>query len=86
MFRQRMCRWARLRIAMLPHMIVLEPSQECFVSAILGACAFGYLTQSIYFSIGFALWHVLYWAVCDFILISIVQVCQPLILKVKEVF
>jgi ceramide glucosyltransferase len=73
LFRQRMCRWARLRIAMLPHMIVLEPSQECLISAIFGACAIGYLTQNVYFSFVFIGWHILYWAICDYTLITIVQ-------------
>lgn len=77
-FRQRMCRWARLRIAMLPHMIVLEPSQECFMSAILGACAIGYLTQSAYFSLLFVGWHILYWAICDYILSRIIHQNSPL--------
>ncbi|KAI6184126.1 Ceramide glucosyltransferase [Aphelenchoides bicaudatus] len=72
-FRQRMCRWARLRIAMLPHMIVLEPSQECFASAFLGFLAVYFLTQTSYFALCFVCWHISYWCLCDYILISIVQ-------------
>jgi len=54
-------------------MIVLEPSQECFASAILGAAAIGYLTQALHFSLVFVVWHISFWAICDFILINIVQ-------------
>jgi hypothetical protein len=55
-------------------MIILEPSQECFVSAILGFCAIWYLTQTTYLALCFVGWHLTYWAVCDYILITIVQV------------
>jgi ceramide glucosyltransferase len=72
-FIERMCRWTRLRISVLPHMIVLEPAQECFMSGIFGACAMRYLTQNVYFSFVFIGWHILYWAVCDYILISVIQ-------------
>ncbi|KAI6194408.1 Ceramide glucosyltransferase [Aphelenchoides besseyi] len=72
-FTRRLCRWAQLRAAMLPHMIVLEPSQECFVSCVLGACALGYLTGSVYCSMIFSLLHITYWAICDFTLITFIQ-------------
>ncbi|KAI6242795.1 Ceramide glucosyltransferase [Aphelenchoides fujianensis] len=72
-FTRRMCRWARLRVAMLPHMIILEPSQECFVSSLLGACALGYLTESLYVALVFVVLHVGYWAICDYTLITLLQ-------------
>ncbi|CAD5216389.1 unnamed protein product [Bursaphelenchus xylophilus] len=72
-FHERMCRWMKLRIAMLPHTIILEPAQECFMCCLLGSTALFYLTNSFYYVFSYAVLHMLYWIICDFILINIVQ-------------
>jgi len=70
-FQARLQRWAKLRVAMLPHTIFLEPLSECFV---LGACA----AWSANYLFGweplvFFLVHVLVWFFFDWILLSVVQ-------------
>jgi hypothetical protein len=65
--------WIKLRIAMLPHTIILEPAQECVVASIIGA-----LSITHFFGIQalplFLAFHYIYWAICDYILIHIFQV------------
>ena len=65
--------WIKLRIAMLPHTIILEPVQECIFASFVGALSFGYLFgQQAMFP--FLAFHFIYWATCDFILIKTLQV------------
>ncbi|CAD6195290.1 unnamed protein product [Caenorhabditis auriculariae] len=58
-FLDRICRWIKLRIAMLPHIIVLEPLQDCFPSGLIASfsatCLFGF-NPLTYFLIHTALW------------------------------
>lgn len=70
-FQARLTRWAKLRVAMLPHTIVLEPLSECFL---LGACAswavsilFGWNALLFYFG------HVMLWLGFDWTLLCVVQ-------------
>uniref|UniRef100_A0A915CX98 Uncharacterized protein n=1 Tax=Ditylenchus dipsaci TaxID=166011 RepID=A0A915CX98_9BILA len=57
---------------MLPHIILLEPAQECMMSGLLGMCAvcyvFGWVWMPVFFLI-----HCFYWCVCDYILLYFMQ-------------
>lgn len=71
-FQSRLIRWAKLRIAMVPLTVLLEPLAECFI---LGAFA----SWSVFIlfrwdSTAFYLIHILVWFLSDWILLSIVQV------------
>ncbi|XP_018332289.1 ceramide glucosyltransferase [Agrilus planipennis] len=70
-FQARLTRWAKLRVAMLPLIILLEPLSECMVIGASAAWAAGFLFQ--WDSLAFYLVHVLVWFICDWILLSIVQ-------------
>lgn len=73
-FRERICRWIKLRLAMLPHTIILEPLQDCFVSGIIGCCSVLILFPSSPFNMLIYLFaHLLYWISCDYLLIHLVQ-------------
>ncbi|XP_015922747.1 ceramide glucosyltransferase isoform X2 [Parasteatoda tepidariorum] len=70
-FNSRVSRWAKLRFAMVPYTIVLEPLSECMV---LGACAafsvnvlFGWDPFVVY------LVHILAWLILDWILLNVIQ-------------
>lgn len=70
-FQARLTRWAKLRAAMVPHVMILEPLSECMV---IGACAAW--ATSLLFNwepLVFYLIHVLMWFLCDWTLLSIVQ-------------
>lgn len=70
-FKNRLSRWVKLRIAMVPFTLVCEPLSECLI---LGACASW--AMSFLFQIDaavFYLVHILVWFLLDAILISIVQ-------------
>jgi len=67
----RFARWAKLRIAMLPHILVLEPMQECVLLGILSSLAVNTLFQ--WNSLVFFLVHVTAWMLTDYVLLSIVQ-------------
>ncbi|KAH1023474.1 hypothetical protein HUJ04_012674 [Dendroctonus ponderosae] len=70
-FQARLTRWAKLRMAMLPLVIVFEPLSECMV---IGACA-GWATSLLFRwePLVFYLIHILVWFLCDWLLLSIVQ-------------
>lgn len=71
-FQARLARWAKLRIAMLPVMILLEPMAECMV---LGACASWAVNLLFgWDSLVFYLIHILVWFILDWIILTIVQV------------
>lgn len=73
-FHERICRWIKLRVAMLPHTIILEPLQDCFVSGILGGCCLLVLLPvSPLFFVYYFLGHLVYWISCDYLLIHLVQ-------------
>lgn len=70
-FQARLTRWAKLRVAMVPYTILLEPLSECVV---IGACA----SWAVWFLFSwdplvFYLVHVLVWFLLDWILLSIIQ-------------
>ncbi|VDD93611.1 unnamed protein product [Enterobius vermicularis] len=73
-FHERICRWIKLRLAMLPHTIILEPLQDCFVSGILGGCCLLVLFPvSPLFFVYYFIGHLIYWISCDYLLIHLVQ-------------
>ena len=70
-FQARLRRWAKLRVAMLPTIIVLEPLSECIV---LGACASW--AAAVLFeldSIIFYAIHLILWFMFDWTLLCLVQ-------------
>lgn len=70
-FQQRLIRWAKLRVAMVPTTILLEPLSECFIIG-----AFASWSVSVLFrwdSLVFYLIHILVWFLSDWVLLSIVQ-------------
>ncbi|KRZ21139.1 Ceramide glucosyltransferase [Trichinella pseudospiralis] len=70
-FHDRLTRWARLRFAMLPYTVVLEPLQECILLGALTMPAASYIfgwNCAIFF-----LAHVFCWLFLDCVLLSIVQ-------------
>ncbi|EFO23973.1 ceramide glucosyltransferase [Loa loa] len=73
-FHERICRWIKLRIAMLPHTIILEPLQDCFLSGIFGCCAVSILLPSsptyIFY---YFIFHLIYWISCDYTLIHLIE-------------
>lgn len=74
-------RWIKLRLAMLPHTIILEPLQDCFVSGILGGCCLLVLFPvSPLFFVYYFIGHLIYWISCDYLLIHLVQVLFLLLL------
>lgn len=70
-FQARLQRWTKLRIAMVPSTIVLEPISECFVIGALAAWAVNVLFNWDY--VVFYLIHILFWFLSDWILLQIVQ-------------
>ncbi|XP_034104125.1 ceramide glucosyltransferase [Drosophila albomicans] len=70
-FQARLIRWAKLRVAMVPTTILLEPLSECLVLGALAACS-----ASLLFAwdpLVFYLVHILGWFLSDWLLLSIVQ-------------
>lgn len=70
-FQARLQRWTKLRVAMVPQTIVLEPLSECMI---IGACASWAAHFLLHWDpLVFYLVHVLLWFLCDWILLSIIQ-------------
>lgn len=70
-FQARLTRWAKLRVAMVPTTILLEPLSECMV---VGAFASWSVSMLLHWdSLVFYLVHILMWFLSDWILLSIVQ-------------
>nr|CAD7452363.1 unnamed protein product [Timema tahoe] len=70
-FQARLTRWAKLRVAMVPFTIILEPLSECMVLGAFASWAVSFLFN--WDPLSFYLVHILLWFICDWILISIVQ-------------
>lgn len=71
-FEARLTRWAKLRVAMMPATILLEPLSECMI---IGAFASWSVSMLFHWdSLVFFLVHLLVWFLFDWILLSIVQV------------
>ncbi|XP_025102977.1 ceramide glucosyltransferase-like [Pomacea canaliculata] len=68
-FNNRLIRWGKLRTAMLPHLIVLEPLSECVFSGALLAWAVDYLTG--FSGLTVFLLHALVWLLFDYCLFCI---------------
>ncbi|KAL3119085.1 hypothetical protein niasHT_003868 [Heterodera trifolii] len=71
-FHERICRWIKLRIAMLPHTILLEPAQECVVASLVGVFSVSQIFGSSAIPL-FLFVHFAYWCLCDFMLLLILQ-------------
>lgn len=71
LFQTRVARWAKLRFAMLPHLILLEPLSECMLLGALVAWATSFLFQWDAFAV--YLLHLLLWFLLDWMLLSIIQ-------------
>lgn len=70
-FQSRLIRWAKLRIAMVPFTILMEPVTECLLLGALGALAARCLLQVDL--IVFYLVHVLSWFMLDWLMLCVVQ-------------
>ncbi|XP_067640467.1 ceramide glucosyltransferase [Eurosta solidaginis] len=70
-FQERLIRWAKLRVAMVPTTILLEPLSECMLLGALASWSAGLLFS--WDPLVFYLVHVLTWCLSDWILLSIVQ-------------
>eukprot|EP00095_Tigriopus_kingsejongensis_P007614 maker-scaffold2030_size22264-snap-gene-0.6 protein:Tk07614 transcript:maker-scaffold2030_size22264-snap-gene-0.6-mRNA-1 annotation:"hypothetical protein DAPPUDRAFT_300574" len=70
-FHSRIIRWTKLRYAMCPHFIVLEPLTECVLLGILVAWSVHFLFR--WDPVTFFMLHILIWFLMDWALILIVQ-------------
>ncbi|KAI1280568.1 Ceramide glucosyltransferase [Halotydeus destructor] len=70
-FQNRVSRWAKLRFAMVPHTIILEPLSECMILGIMAAWSLNFLLQVDPFAV--YLFHLLLWFLLDYVLLCIVQ-------------
>ncbi|KAL7052001.1 hypothetical protein ACKWTF_004719 [Chironomus riparius] len=70
-FQLRLTRWAKLRVAMVHHLIILEPLSECMVLGCLASWAVNVLFQ--WDALPFYLVHILVWFLSDWIMLSVVQ-------------
>jgi len=70
-FQNRISRWTKLRAAMCPHTILLEPISECMMAGGLAAWAAYVIFR--FDPVVFYLVHVLFWFLSDWVLIHIVQ-------------
>jgi len=69
---ERVTRWAKLRIAMAPITILLEPMSECMLLGILAAWANYWLFERS--PLGIYLLHILAWMILDYILLKTILV------------
>ncbi|VDM58393.1 unnamed protein product [Angiostrongylus costaricensis] len=70
-FHARISRWMQLRIAMLPHMMLVEPLQDCFISGLIGCFSANHL-----FGVSATIYYVLHctaWLLCDYALNRSIQ-------------
>ncbi|KJH51293.1 hypothetical protein DICVIV_02496 [Dictyocaulus viviparus] len=70
-FHARISRWMQLRIAMLPHMMLVEPLQDCFTSGFIGCLCANYL-----FGVSPIVYYVAHctgWLLCDYALNRSIQ-------------
>ncbi|XP_066993687.2 ceramide glucosyltransferase [Anabrus simplex] len=70
-FQARLTRWAKLRAAMVPQTIVLEPQSECMVLGAIASWSVSFLFK--WDPLVFYLVHILVWFLLDWILLCIVQ-------------
>jgi len=70
-FQNRLARWTKLRNAMLPHVMFLEPLSECMVLGLASAWSVLYLFR--WDPMAFFFIHILLWFIMDWILLIIVQ-------------
>lgn len=70
-FQARLMRWVKLRVAMLPTMILLEPLSECMILGGLASWSVSVLFH--WDALVFYLVHILMWLLSDWLLLSIVQ-------------
>jgi len=71
LFQNRITRWAKLRAAMVPLTILLEPLSECILLGLLTAWSVFYLFR--WDPLLFFLLHILIWFLMDWVLIHVVQ-------------
>lgn len=71
-FQARLTRWAKLRVAMIPTTILLEPLSECMVVGLFAAWSVSVLFK--WDSLAFYLIHILFWFLFDWLLLTSVQV------------
>lgn len=74
-FLSRLTRWCKLRIAMVPHTLFLEPLSECMVLGLIASWAGAVLLRADYLT--FFLFHTLTWSLADWIMLNIVQNGPP---------
>ena len=70
-FQNRMARWAKLRFAMVPHTIILEPLSECMILGMTAGWSLHFLFQVDPFAV--YLFHLLLWFFLDYILLCTIQ-------------
>lgn len=70
-FQARLTRWAKLRVAMVPTMILLEPMSECMIVGALASWSVSLLFH--WDALVFYLVHILMWLLSDWLMLSIVQ-------------
>uniref|UniRef100_A0A1I7XZY5 ceramide glucosyltransferase n=1 Tax=Steinernema glaseri TaxID=37863 RepID=A0A1I7XZY5_9BILA len=70
-FHDRMFRWMKLRLSMVPLLLLLDPLHDCFVSGLIGALSASRLlgvSFLSYYSV-----HVAFWLLCDLSLVLILE-------------
>ena len=65
-------RWSQLRMALLPHLILLEPFSECMLVGLTASWAIEYLFGIS--SMGIFLMHILVWFLLDYSMLRLVEV------------